>query len=151
MYLKRFKSEGEGWASAPLKRNLKLRFCLNQVRNFFRVEDPSLNWLASESGLQKSLQCLACMGSRASKAFFFFKKWSTPYYPCILGVTFDTHFKLNAYARSLVNKALPKSSRSLLVPTGVSKGKPYLSHICPLSGPFFYTCSSHLISQCLII
>ena len=29
----------------------------------FRVFDPSLSWLASESGSQKSFQCFACMGS----------------------------------------------------------------------------------------
>ena len=33
----------------------------------FRIEDPSLNWLASESGSQNSLQCFACIGHQDKK------------------------------------------------------------------------------------
>ena len=43
---------------------------------FFRREDPSLNSLEFESGLQKSLQCFACMGSHASKYTSIFFRFS---------------------------------------------------------------------------
>ena len=60
--------------------------------------------------------------------------------PCILGVTFDPHFKFNAHFKSLVTRALPRIN-ILKALTGTNWGqlrrrKPYLSTIGLLSGPF---------------
>ena len=58
--------------------------------------------------------------------------------PCILKVTYNPDFKFYAHVKSIVTGLHPEStsSRPLLVPTRVSKRKPYLTPICPLSYPF---------------
>ena len=59
--------------------------------------------------------------------------------PCVLGLTFDAHFKFNAHVKSLVTRALPLIN-ILKALTGTNWGqqnKQYIIPISILSGPLF--------------
>ena len=74
---------------------------------------------------------------------------------CILGVTFDPHFKFNAHVRSLITRVLPRIN-ILKVHTGTNWGQQketiLITLIRYVPNPVsFHVCSSHLISQHLTI
>ena len=69
--------------------------------------------------------------------------------PCILGVTFDPHFKFNAHVKSLVTRALPRIN-ILKALTGTNWGQQMETILITYQVFYqvpFHVCSSHLVPK----
>ena len=116
---------------------------IDQIVEAFSVHSSNIEEWADERGSAILLTSLYSPLNSHNLRPILKSLWTTPYYPwkglqvywegpSIL--TSNSMPMSNLYSPGLCPESTP--SRSLLVPTEVSKRKPYLSPLYPLSGPF---------------